>query len=119
MAYFSWVDATSGESESGLLEIVADNLLKYFGDLPDSRVVHGLARPERRDQLFNELLAVGELPVLARSAHALAAFAAGRGYADSPVVAASRRSEAGQVWLIDWNVGVGVRGMVTPQVAPT
>jgi hypothetical protein len=52
---------------------VASNLMRYFPDLPDSRIVHAVALGDT--SRLDAMLAAGEVPVLARSAVELAAYA--------------------------------------------
>ena len=99
MAYFAWLDHVGATSEPWLLDNVARNLLRFFGELPDARVIHSL---QNGAPLAGEL-SRGELPVLARTAHELAAYAIAHGRVDVPVIAASRRIAPGQPWLISWD----------------
>ena len=72
MAYYAWNDAmrrglpaAQGVAPTNT-EITARNLLRYFGDLPDARVIGALAGlPEA--QALAQALQPGEVPVLARS----------------------------------------------------
>lgn len=99
-----------------MLQAVAENLLHYFEDLPDSRVIHGLVFPARRDEMLLDLLDRDQRPVLARSAAELAGFALERGRDDHPVVALSRRVTPGQPWLMNWQAdatGTAVRQLAT------
>jgi hypothetical protein len=86
--------------EQGLLTDAARNLRRYFGDIADARVIHGLAFPAEREQALSDVLDADELPVLARSAAELTRYAQERGRADRAVVALSRRVIPGQPWLV-------------------
>jgi uncharacterized caspase-like protein len=103
MAYFAWSDARL--PDSNLLAATSDNLLHYFEDLPDSRVIHGLAVPAERDQTLSDMIDTSELPVLARSAAELARYAHEQGRDNHPVVALSRRVTLRQPWLMNWQAG--------------
>jgi caspase domain-containing protein len=72
MAYYAWNDAVrrglpaaQGVASSNT-EITARNLLTYFSDLPDARVIGALAQLPKAEGLA-QALHPGEVPVLARS----------------------------------------------------
>jgi hypothetical protein len=80
MAFFAWQDAVAHGDDlgipAGLAAEVGDNLLRWFGDLPDSRVVHALASAADRDAALDVLLDRDQVPVLTRAARVLAERAA-------------------------------------------
>ncbi len=115
MAAFAWSDA--GLPGEGLLAATARNLRRYFGDLADTRVIHGLAFPAEREQTLSDMLDTDELPVLARSAAELARYAQERSRDNHAVVALSRRVMPGQPWLMSWQTEAS--GTVAQQLATT
>lgn len=98
-AYYAWVDA-GRPGGVGEIRHVADNLFHYFEGLPDSRVVHALEREEVREEVLVDLLAAEAMPLLARSALELAAFARATGRDDHSIVGLTRRIAFGQPWLL-------------------
>jgi len=104
MAYFAGSD--SGLIGKNLLARTARNLRRYW-DIPDARVIYGLAFPAQRDQALSGVLDSNELPVLARSAAELARYAQERGSDDHAVVTLSRRVMPGQPWLVSWQAEQG------------
>ena len=115
MAAFAWSDADLPSGD--LLATTARNLRRYFGDLPDTRVVQVLAFAAEREQTLSDMLDTSELPVLARSAAELARYAQERGRDNHPVVALSRRVMQGQPWLMSWQVQAS--GTAAQQMATT
>jgi hypothetical protein len=115
MAAFAWSDG--GLPSGDLLATTARNLRRYFGDLPDTRIVQALAFAAEREQTLSDMLNTGELPVLARSAAELARYAQERGRDNHPVVALSRRVMPGQPWLMSWQIQAS--GAAAQQMATT
>jgi hypothetical protein len=101
MAYYAWIDAGRPDGVGDPQQVV-DNLVEYFPDLPDTQVVYGLEREDKREQIFSELLDGHALPVLARTARELASYAEARGRTDDPIVSLTRRIAANQPWSLRW-----------------
>ncbi len=80
------------------LDVAAENLWRYFGELPDTRVIYGLEHPEARTERFDALLQSGSIPLLLESAQALADYAIERGNSEAAVVDVVRRAAPGQPW---------------------
>jgi hypothetical protein len=113
MAYFAGSDVHLPSDD--LLK-TARNLHRYFNDLPDARIIHGIAFPADRDRAFSEMLDNDEFPVMGRSAAELARYAHERRRDSHAVVALSRRVMPGQPWLMNWQVdasGTAVRQLAT------
>lgn len=104
MAYFAWQDAIERGEDPGIGTYfgaqVGDNLQHWFGDLPDSAVVHALASAPDTGLALDALLDRDALPVLARAARILAAHATARGR-DAAVVDAVRRT-SDVTWTMWW-----------------
>jgi hypothetical protein len=109
MAFFATLDRLEAEgTEAGglpepwFLDEVATNLDRFFGDLPDSRVIHALRNPGEIPALLSELSARGAKPILLRSAVALAKWGVEHEHSDASIAEALRRAVPGQPWLMSW-----------------
>lgn len=91
-----------------LIETVANNLYQYFSELPDARVVHALAFPGLRTELFEALLADDAVPVLADAAVELAEYArANHLNRHFNVLSVVERIGPGQIWsMTRWEADV-------------
>jgi hypothetical protein len=83
------------------MSVTASRLMRFFGALPDSKVIYGLVFPEEQDETFAALLEQDALPVLAENTRALALHAQRQGRRHAAVVDAARRIPAGQVWTLN------------------
>jgi hypothetical protein len=110
MAYYAWTDAVRlglpqqqgvALSKTG---ITAYNLQAFFPALPDTLVIAGLDRPDQADALYRQLLALDQVPILARSARELARFARGVGLPDRRVVRWADRLNPGTAWTAAWDL---------------
>jgi len=106
MAFYAWergrVDGLEEGADPGdePMRRIAEKLWEHFGGVPDSRIVHAAAHPDRRDDLFAELLERDEVPLLAESARRLGRFAEGVGRGDAAVADVARRISGGGVWSV-------------------
>ena len=101
MAYYAWADAIAGTGPSearSMADQTAQNLLRYFGELPDARVAAALALPDQRDTLIDGLLTENAVPVLARSCRELASEAVARGKDGADVVGWATRIPLTDPW---------------------
>jgi hypothetical protein len=102
MAYYAAAKAVArgGAELAGfspyLLKTAAENLLRHFPDLPDSRVIHAREFPEA-DVGF-EILSGKALPLLAESVWEAARRARQGGWKDAPIVEIARSIAPGQPW---------------------
>ena len=121
MAYFAVRDAPAPAAflPPDFVDGAAKNLRRFFGDLPDSRVVYGLAFEQDRDALFAELIRREELPVLARSGLELARWAAAKGQTEAEVAAVTPRVLLDQPWLLTWEVATTVAAVAQATTAET
>jgi hypothetical protein len=83
-----------------ILQETARNLKRFFGELPDSRVIYAEEFPEQRGEVLAELIADNSVPLLAENARRLARFAEEHGVAALPIVDIARRIPVGQIWSI-------------------
>jgi hypothetical protein len=109
MAYFTRLraadegllgDAQSSESleNDELMRQTAHNLNAFFGELPDSRVIYGLAHPDDQSDIYADLIARNQIPVLAEGARRLAAFAEAHGQSGTSIAQITRRVPIDQIW---------------------
>jgi hypothetical protein len=82
----------------------ARNLSEYFGELPDARIVHALVNPDQvgnlREQVVDDLVASGAIPVLAGHVRLMARFAAETGRRDAPVTRLAELLARDQPWSL-------------------
>jgi hypothetical protein len=106
MAYYAWSDAAAAGApaaqEPWPRQETANNLLRYFSELPDARVAGATAFPERRAALIDELLDEDAVPLLARSCWLLAEAARERGRDDASVVHWAERLTGNSSWAVRW-----------------
>jgi hypothetical protein len=101
MALYGWLDAAReqpGREADSMARETAQNLLRYFGELPDARVAAAHALTDQRDELIDQLLGDDAVPVLARSMRELANEAIARGADSALVVDWARRVPLTASW---------------------
>lgn len=98
MAFYAWEHAAG----AGMMKETARNLLRYFGGLPDSRIVHARVHPVEQARVMDGLLASGEVPILAESARLLGRWAEEHGRDDAPIAEFARRIPSTQVWSVSF-----------------
>jgi hypothetical protein len=114
MAYYAWRGAleegVEGASE-WMTHEAANNLLKYFGDLPDARLIAALEGLPEGPSLAHAL-DVGELPVLARTLREAT-------YADEQPAAGlehwASRVAPDTPWTLLWNADTSVAAAAASQ----
>lgn len=104
MAIHSWIALQNANDPEGLnaewqIREAANNLIRYFGELPDSQVVYALVNPGDHDAIFSELLASGAIPLFAGHVHKLANFAKQHGI-DASIVDIASQLALHQVWAL-------------------
>jgi len=99
MGFYAWMVNPKNLRESFVREI-ARNLNRFFGNLPDSRVIYGQVFDKERKQIYLDLISENHLPILAESARILARFAEENGNPNAAVVQAVRRIPAGEIWTV-------------------
>ncbi len=92
--------ASDPAAERWLMDETARNLEHFFGQLPDSRVAHGLAFEADRERDFSGLLDANELPLLAESTRHLARYAEASGRTEARVVEVANRIRTEQIWSL-------------------
>jgi hypothetical protein len=100
MAVFSLVPPDQAEMPPYNAEKAAQNLVKYFPDLPDSHVALGLATPALHAHEYEHLLVSESTPVLARSVWELAAYADLTGRTGTQAQHLARRIITGSPWAV-------------------
>jgi hypothetical protein len=107
MSYYAWEKRLETGSRSERhsakrqMNIMARNLKHYFGDLADSRVIFGQFYEKQRQEIYQDLLAKDQVPILAESARRLASFALENGWPQAGVVRLARRIPAGEIWTLN------------------
>jgi len=105
MAYFGWSQLAASDSEKKaeadwLLRDTARNLNLYFGEVPDSKVIYGLANPSIQAEIFNGLIRSRVMPVLAEGARILARYAINSDLREAPIVRLAREIAPEQTWSL-------------------
>jgi hypothetical protein len=97
-------DRDFGDEAQDLITLSARNLDHYFGELPDARIVHALVNPDQvgnlRDQVVDDLIHSGAIPVLAGHVRLMARFAAETGRRDAPVTRLAELLARDQPWSL-------------------
>jgi hypothetical protein len=108
MAFFAARDAeAAGEGDrvpDADLETAACNLVRYFGAVSDSRVVYALTFPDTAEESLGRILEAGDVPLLRRSALALAEHARARGVVGAGVLETVRRLAPDSIWSLEWTL---------------
>jgi hypothetical protein len=90
------------DENRALMQTTAHNLFHYFGELPDARVIYGLDQGQMGEDILADLIAGGEIPVLAESTRRLA------GLAQDRVLSRLARSiPIDQIWTLTSGAGGG------------
>jgi hypothetical protein len=79
-----------------------NNLMRYFGDLPDSRVLHGLLHQDERKADFTSLIDRRQTPILAENARELARYGEERRLDVAWLTELARKAPFDQVWSVYW-----------------
>ncbi len=115
MAYYAWIDTEPELTQAARGRVLsyrvaaASNLLQYFAELPDARVIGARQLPQRRSELLSGLLERDEIPILARSVRELARMAREAGAVGAAVVARERRLPPASVWTLSVGLDTGGR----------
>jgi len=100
MGVFGWrayVPDWQGRYE---VRTAAENLMRFFRDLPDAQIVDGLVHPERWAAVTDELLRYDIVPLLAESVVVLGRHAEEIGRVDAAVAQLMRRLDRRQAWAV-------------------
>jgi hypothetical protein len=105
LAFYAWQERLQqkGQDEPYVREkwyIIANNLYRYFGELPDPQIIYGQAYPEQVPAIYPRLLESNQVPILAESARRLARFASEHGFNRAAVMRWARRIPVGQIWTM-------------------
>jgi hypothetical protein len=103
LTFYAWQERLQRENHDNPLAreqwlTIANNLNKYFGDLPDPQIIYGQAYPDQAAPIYTRLLESNQVPILAESTRRLARFAEENHYPHSAVVRWARRIPASEMW---------------------
>ncbi|MFL5863976.1 MAG: caspase family protein [Solirubrobacteraceae bacterium] len=100
MGVFGWRAYVPNWQERYEVRTAAENLVRFFGDLPDVQIIDALVHPERSFPVFETLLRDDVLPLLAESVLILGRHAEQTGMSHSAIAQMMRRLDRQQPWAI-------------------
>jgi hypothetical protein len=105
LAFYAWQERIQREGQENSQEreklfIIANNLYRYFGELPDPQVIYGQAYPEQATAIYTRLLESNQVPILAESSRLLERFAIEHGFTQAALTRWARRIPVGQIWTV-------------------